>query len=107
MSFSGTKTPNRRGGVFGWPSCSRIPRRRLNGNQAFRPVDDVAVLALNRASNPKLRQCRDAFNVLNHVNYTNVINVTGSTVGIANPQFGQPNSANPGRRLQLNLTYKF
>jgi hypothetical protein len=44
---------------------------------------------------------------LNHVNYINVINVTGSTVGIANPQFDQPNSANPGRRLQLNLTYKF
>jgi hypothetical protein len=64
-------------------------------------------LSKDKKTGPRLTVALNAFNVLNHVNYINVINVTGSTVGIANPQFDQPNSANPGRRLQLNLTYKF
>jgi len=61
----------------------------------------------DKKSGPKLTVALNAFNVLNHVNYINVINVTGSPTGIVNLQFGKPNSANPGRRLQLNLTFKF
>jgi hypothetical protein len=61
----------------------------------------------DKKAGPKLTVALNAFNVLNHVNYINVINVTGFPTGIVNRQFGKLNSANPGRRVQLNLTFKF
>lgn len=86
------------------------PRNSLHG-PGFLGLDLNAARDFNfstdKKNGPKLTVALNAFNVLNHVNYINVINVTGSTTGIVNPQFGEPNSANPGRRLQLNLTFKF
>jgi hypothetical protein len=64
-------------------------------------------LSKEKKRGPKLTLALNAFNVLNHANYITYIGVTGSTTGIINPQFGKPNSANPGRRLQLNLSFKF
>ena len=61
----------------------------------------------DKKTGPKLTVGLNAFNVLNHANYITYIGVTGSTTGIINPQFGKPNSANPARRLQLNLSFKF
>jgi len=43
----------------------------------------------------------DAFNVLNHVNYTNYVGVLGS------PLFGLPVGARPPRQLQLSMHLKF
>ena len=86
------------------------PRNSLHG-PGFLGLDVNAERDFNfstdKKTGPKLTVALNAFNVLNHVNYINVINVTGSTMGIVNPQFDKPNSANPGRRLQLNLTFKF
>ncbi len=61
----------------------------------------------DKKTGPKLTVGLNAFNVLNHANYITYIGVTGSTTGIINPQFGKPKSANPARRLQLNLSFKF
>ena len=43
----------------------------------------------------------NSFNVFNHPNYITYVGVLGS------PQFGLPNLANPPRRTQLNLEFKF
>ncbi|WP_162601206.1 TonB-dependent receptor [Occallatibacter savannae] len=43
----------------------------------------------------------NAFNVLNHPNYTTYVGVAGS------PFFGRPIQAEPPRRMQLNLEFKF
>jgi len=43
----------------------------------------------------------DAFNVFNHVNYTSYVGVLSS------PLFGQPIAAQPPRRLQVSLRFRF
>ena len=43
----------------------------------------------------------NAFNVLNHPNYTTFLGVAGS------PFFGRPVQAEPPRRMQLNIEFKF
>jgi len=43
----------------------------------------------------------DAFNVLNHVNYSNYVG------NISSPFFGRAISAQPPRRLQLSFRFKF
>jgi hypothetical protein len=43
----------------------------------------------------------NAFNVLNHPNYLTYIGVQSSS------QFGQPAAAQPPRRMQLDVQFKF
>jgi len=43
----------------------------------------------------------DAFNILNHVNFKDYEGV------ISSPTFGQPNTANPARQLQVSVRYHF
>jgi hypothetical protein len=50
---------------------------------------------------PTLTVALNAFNVLNHVNNVTYVGILGS------PDFGKSVSANPGRRFQLNLEFKF
>jgi len=50
---------------------------------------------------PTLTVSLNSFNVFNHPNYVTYIGVLGS------PLFGQPVAANPPRRTQLNLEFKF
>jgi hypothetical protein len=45
--------------------------------------------------------------MLNHPNYVSLIGVIGPDGGPRNPNFGLPTAANPGRRLQINLEFKF
>jgi hypothetical protein len=56
---------------------------------------------------PTLTASLNAFNVLNHVNDLTFIGVIGPDGGPRNPNFGKPSAANPARRLQLNLEFKF
>jgi hypothetical protein len=42
----------------------------------------------------------DVFNVLNTINYTDIVGVTSS-------RFGLPSLADKGRQLQLGFTYSF
>lgn len=50
---------------------------------------------------PTLTVSLNSFNVFNHPNFITYVGVLGS------PQFGLPNLANPPRRTQLNLEFKF
>jgi hypothetical protein len=50
---------------------------------------------------PTLTVSLNSFNVFNHPNYVTYIGALGS------PLFGQPVAANPPRRTQLNLEFKF
>jgi len=50
---------------------------------------------------PTLTVSVNSFNVFNHPNYVTYVGVLGS------PFFGQPVSANPARRTQLNLEFRF
>lgn len=43
----------------------------------------------------------DAFNAINHTNFTNFVGVRSS------PLFGRPNLALPARTVQLSFTYRF
>jgi len=92
------------------PNGGLAPRNSFHG-PGFLGLDLNAERDFNfskdKKAGPRLTVALNAFNVLNHVNYSNVINVTGSPTMIINPRFGDPSSANPGRRVQLNLTYKF
>ena len=50
---------------------------------------------------PRVNVAINSFNILNHTNYVTYIGVLGS------PFFGQPVSAQPPRRIQLNVQFKF
>ena len=88
----------------------RAPRNSFHG-PGFLGLDVNAErdfsFSKDKKNGPRLTVALNAFNVLNHVNYVSVFNVAGSPTVIVNPQFGEPNSANPGRRFQLNFTFKF
>ena len=43
----------------------------------------------------------DATNVLNRVTYASV------NTGVGSPQFGLPNRANPMRKIQMSLRFRF
>lgn len=49
---------------------------------------------------PALAVTLNVFNVLNHVNDMNYNDVIG-------PNFGQPSSSYPARRIQVNFEFKF
>jgi len=58
-------------------------------------------LTKDRLKGPTASLTLNAFNVLNHPNYITYIGVLGS------PFFGRPVEAEPPRRMQLNLEFKF
>jgi hypothetical protein len=60
-----------------------------------------------KKNGPVLTASLNIFNVLNHPNYVSYIGVIGPDGGPVNPNFGLPASAYPGRRLQVNLEFKF
>jgi len=50
---------------------------------------------------PTLTVSLNSFNILNHPSYVTYVGV------LTSPFFGLPVAANPPRRLQLNLEFKF
>jgi hypothetical protein len=52
-------------------------------------------------SRPSLTVGLDAFNVINHVNYSRYIGT------LTSPFFGQAIAAQPARRLQFSLRFRF
>lgn len=50
---------------------------------------------------PALSVAWDAFNVLNRVNYSNVVG------NLSSPFFGRPAASKPARRMQLTMEFKF
>jgi hypothetical protein len=92
------------------PDGGLVPRNSLHG-PGFLGLDLNAErdfhFSKEKKKSPTLTVGLNAFNILNHANYSSIIGVTGAPTGIVNPHFGQPSAANPGRRMQLNLSYKF
>lgn len=56
---------------------------------------------------PKLTAALNVFNVLNRPNFTTYSGVIGPDPTHPIPSFGTPSSAQPARRFQLNLEFKF
>ena len=62
---------------------------------------DFVLSAAKKAKSPTATVGVDAFNILNHVNYSNYVG------NISSPFFGRAISAQPPRRLQLSVRFKF
>jgi outer membrane receptor protein involved in Fe transport len=81
-----------------------VPRNTLQGpgwaRLDLRLTKEFA-LSPNDNNGPRLAATIDAFNILNHVNYA------GYVGNLSSPFFGLPVSAQPARRLQLGLRFRF
>jgi hypothetical protein len=62
---------------------------------------DFFLAPAKKETGPTVTLGLDAFNVLNHVNYTSYVGVLSS------PFFGKPISAQPPRRLQVSFRFRF
>jgi hypothetical protein len=60
-----------------------------------------------KKNGPKLTVALNVFNVLNHPNFTTYNGVIGPDPTNPIPSFGTPSSAQPARRFQINLEFKF
>jgi hypothetical protein len=96
------------------PDGQFAPRNSLHGPGLLNldlNVEHDFHLSKEKKTGPKLTVALNAFNILNHVNDVTFIGVTGSPTVIPipqrNSQFGRAVAAFPGRRLQLNLEFKF
>jgi hypothetical protein len=92
------------------PNFGLAPRNSLHGPGLLNldlNIEHDFRLSREKKGGPTLTLALNAFNILNHVNDTTFIGVTGSQTAILNPQFGKPVSALPARRMQLNLEFKF
>jgi len=98
-------------GVFNdRPDGGLAPRNLLHGPGLLNLDVNVAHdfhFKKEKKDGPVLTAALNIFNVLNHPNYVTFIGVIGPDGGPANPNFGFPAAANPGRRFQLNLECKF
>jgi len=86
------------------PLNGLAPRNSLHGPGLLNldlNVEHDFHLKSEKKGGPTLTLALNAFNVLNHVNDVTYVGVLGS------PNFGRAVLANPGRRLQLNLEFKF
>lgn len=82
-----------------------VPRNSLEG-PAYTQLDlrwskDFFVMPSRKDKGPVVTIGLDAFNVLNHTNFVSYVGTLSS------PLFGQAVAANPPRRLQLSLRFKF
>jgi hypothetical protein len=87
------------------PNGGLAPRNSLHGpgllNLDLNVEHDFHLSkAKEKKEGPTLTLALNAFNILNHVNDVTFIGVLG-------PQLGRPAAAFPGRRMQLNLEFKF
>jgi hypothetical protein len=82
-----------------------VPRNSKQGfgaaNLDLRLSHEFKLTASDKDEAPSLDAGIEAFNMLNGVNYTNVVG------NLSSPFFGQPVAARPARRLQLRLEFKF
>jgi len=82
-----------------------VPRNSLQG-AGYADLDlrwsrDFFLVPARKDKGPTITLGLDAFNVLNHVNYVSYVGVLSS------PLFGQPIAAQPPRRLQVSLRFRF
>jgi hypothetical protein len=98
-------------GVFNdRPDAGLAPRNSLHG-PGFVNVDanierDFAFGKDKKGSRTFTVAC-NVFNILNHPNFVTYNGVIGPDPANPIPTFGTPSAAQPGRRFQLNLQFKF
>jgi outer membrane receptor protein involved in Fe transport len=94
------------GNARGTARPAGVPRNSLTGpgyaNVDLRVSHDITLRARSKPNDPwTLTVGVDAFNVLNHTNFTSYIGT------VTSPLFGQATSAQPPRRVQFSLRTKF
>lgn len=98
-------------GVFNdRPAGGFAPRNSLPGPAYLgldANVEREFLLGKDSANHRKLTAALNVFNLLNHPNFLTYNGVIGPDPANPIPSFGTPSAAEPGRRLQLNLQYKF
>jgi hypothetical protein len=62
---------------------------------------DFFLLRSKKEKGPAITPALDSFNVLNRVNYSAYVG------NLSSPFFGKPVAANPSRRLQLSIRFRF
>jgi outer membrane receptor protein involved in Fe transport len=82
-----------------------VPRNSLQG-PGYAGLDvrcsrDFFLVRSKKEKGPAITPALDAFNVLNRVNYV------GYVGNLSSPFFGKPVAANPPRRLQLSVRFRF
>ena len=82
-----------------------VPRNNLEG-PGYAGLDvrwsrDFFINRTKRDKGPTATLGLDAFNILNHVNYSSYVGVENS------PFFGKPVTALPVRRLQVSFRFRF
>ena len=92
--------------VVGYSRSLDIPDISRRGfddftNQAVDPNLSHTVMLRRPKEGPTATLAINSFNVLNHENDITYVGV------ITSPFFGRPVSAQPGRRMQLDLQFKF
>jgi hypothetical protein len=82
-----------------------VPRNGAQGfgaaNLDLRLSREFKLTRSDKDDAPGLDASLEAFNLLNRVNFTNVVG------NLSSPFFGQPVAARPARRMQLRLEFKF
>jgi len=81
-----------------------VPRNSMHGPGQIEWDLNLAhdfLLAKSRKESPMITVALNSFNVLNHPNYTTFVGT------ITSFRFGKAVSAQPPRRMQLNLQFKF
>jgi hypothetical protein len=98
-------------GVFNdRPNGGLAPRNSLHGPGLLNldvNIEHDFHFQKEKKHGPTLTAALNVFNVLNHPNYVSYIGVIGPDGGPRNPNFGLPAAANPARRFQINLEFKF
>jgi hypothetical protein len=82
-----------------------VPRNGVQGfgaaNLDLRLSREFKLTGSDKDDAPSLDASLEAFNLLNRVNFTNLVG------NLSSPFFGKPVSARPARRMQLRLEFKF
>ncbi len=92
------------------PDNGLAPRNSLHG-PGFLNLDANLerdfVFAKEKKGGPTLTVAFNVFNLLNHPNFVTYNGVIGPDPAHPIPSFGTPSAAEPARRFQLNLQFKF
>jgi hypothetical protein len=92
------------------PNNGLAPRNSLHGPGLLNldvNLEHDFHFAKEKKGGPKLTAALNVFNVLNHPNFTTYNGVVGPDPAHPIPSFGTPSSAEPARRFQINLEFKF
>jgi carboxypeptidase family protein len=92
------------------PNGGLDPRNSLHGPGYLNldaNVERDFLFTRDKKGGPTLTVAFNLFNLLNHPNFVTYNGVIGPDPANPIPSFGRPSAAEPGRRFQINLQFKF